>query len=154
MLVLFVASGFIYFSVICFYQFLFLRNLSSNNLGVDIIIRYLPSILIGAFGFVIKKGTFSREDKHEKHWLKLGELLNITDYEQLDNAKQEKLKKLHSIFGALYYLRTISAQGNHNSPQQPPPQQPKQQQQQPHKQWPQQQPTSQTVTVRKNSGVI
>ena len=64
-----------YVSVICFYQFLFLRNLSSNNLGVDIIIKYLPNIAIGAFEFVIKKGTFAKEDKHEKYWLKLGELL-------------------------------------------------------------------------------
>ena len=96
--VLFIGSGFVYFSVIIFYQFLFLRNLSSNNLGVDIIIKYLPSIAIGAFGFVIRKGTFSKEDKHEKYWLKLGELLNIKDHEQLDNAKQEKLKTLQSIF--------------------------------------------------------
>ena len=97
-IVLFIGSGFVYFSVIIFYQFLFLRNLSSNNLGVDIIIKYLPSIAIGAFGFIIRKGTFSKEDKQEKYWLKLGELLNIKDHEQLDNAKQEKLKTLQSIF--------------------------------------------------------
>ena len=90
-IILFIGSGFVYFSVIMFYQFLFLRNLSSNNLGVDIIIKYLPSIAIGAFGFVIRKGTPSKEDKHEKYWLKLGELLNITDHGKLDNAKQEKL---------------------------------------------------------------
>ena len=97
---LFIGSGFVYFSVIIFYQFLFLRNLSSNNLGIDIIIKYLPSIAIGAFGFIIRKGTFSKEDKQEKYWLKLGELLNTTDddHKKTDKAKHQKIAKLKTAF--------------------------------------------------------
>ena len=68
--------GFVYLSVMWFYQFLFLRNLS-NNLAFDIIIKYIPSVGIAAFGYLIRKGTFSnekKEDKNEKLWQKLGEL--------------------------------------------------------------------------------
>ena len=107
-ILLLIASGFIYFSVICFYQFLFLRNLSSNNLGVDIIIKYLPSIAIGAFGFGIKT-TFSKKDKYEKMWLKLGELLNSTGNKTM--TKQKKITKLLEIFHIKNYQ---NPQVNHN----------------------------------------
>ena len=111
-ILLLIASGFIYFSVICFYQFLFLRNLSSNNLGVDIIIKYLPSIAIGAFGFGIKT-TFSKKDKYEKMWLKLGELLNSTGNHKT-MTKQKKITKLLEIFHITKYQ---NLQVNHNNEQ-------------------------------------
>ena len=101
---LLIASGFIYFSVICFYQFLFLRNLSSNNPGVDIIIKYLPSIAIGAFGFGIK-ATFSKKGKYEKMWLKLGELLS----NNLTMTREEQIAKLQQIF------RIQNPQDNHGN---------------------------------------
>ena len=110
-MVLFIASGCVYVSVICFYQFLFLRNLSSNNLGVDIIIRYIPSIAIGAFGFFIKRGTFSKEDKHEKYWLKLGELL-IDHKKTRDKAKREKIAALKKIFKIADEQSPQDSQGN------------------------------------------
>ena len=93
----------VYLSVMLFYEFLFLRNLS-NNLAFDIIIKYIPSVGIAAFGYLIRKGTFSKEDKNEKLWRKLGELLNIPE-DQLntldDDAKKQEIAKLRSIFGQL-----------------------------------------------------
>ena len=83
-----------------FYQFLFLRNLS-NNLTFDIIIKYVPSVGIAAFGYLIQKGTFSqKEDKNEKLWLKLGELLNTTDdgHKETDITKHQKIAKLKRAF--------------------------------------------------------
>ena len=98
-----IGLGFVYVSVMWFYQFLFLRNLS-NNLAFDIIIKYVPSVGIAAFGYLIQKGTFSKakkEDKNEKLWLKLEELLNISDDDlnTLDKAKKEKIVKLRNLCG-------------------------------------------------------
>ena len=56
---MFIGLGFVYISVMWFYQFLFLRNLN-NNLAFDIIIKYVPSVGIAAFGYLIQKGTFSK----------------------------------------------------------------------------------------------
>ena len=83
----------------------FLRNLS-NNLAFDIIIKYVPSVGIAAFGYLIKKGTFSKtkkEDKNEKLWLKLGELLNIPEDQlnTIDEPKKQEIARLRSIFGQL-----------------------------------------------------
>ena len=98
-----IGLGIVYISVMWFYQFLFLRNLN-NNLAFDIIIKYVPSVGIAAFGYLIQKGTFSKtkkEDKNEKLWLKLGELLNISDDDlnELDKAKKEKIMKLRNLCG-------------------------------------------------------
>ena len=98
-----IGLGIVYISVMWFYQFLFLRNLN-NNLAFDIIIKYVPSVGIAAFGYLIQKGTFSKtkkEDKNEKLWLKLGELLNISDdhLNTLDEAKKEKIMKLRNLCG-------------------------------------------------------
>ena len=98
-----IGLGFVYVSVMWFYQFLFLRNLS-NNLAFDIIIKYVPSVGIAAFGYLIQKGTFSKtkkEDKNEKLWLKLGELLNIPkdQLNTIDEPKKQEIAKLRSIFG-------------------------------------------------------
>ena len=93
-----IVLGFVYLSVMWFYQFLFLRNLS-NNLAFDIIIKYIPSVGIAAFGYLIRKGTFSnekKEDKNEKLWQKLGEL------------KQE-IVQLRNIFG-----QPLANHGQHN----------------------------------------
>ena len=92
--------GFVYVSVMWFYQFLFLRNLS-NNLAFDIIIKYIPSIGIAAFGYLIQKGIFKKRDKNEELWLKLGELLNISDddLKTLDKPKKEKIEKLMNLCG-------------------------------------------------------
>ena len=100
-LLMFIGLGFVYVSVMWFYQFLFLRNLS-NNLAFDIIIKYVPSAGIAAFGYLIQKGTFSKtkkEDKNGKLWLKLGELLNISDDDlnKLDKAKKEKIVQLRNL---------------------------------------------------------
>ena len=46
----------VYFTFIWFYQFILLRSVSSN-VAVDIILKYLPSAVIGLFGFFISKGT-------------------------------------------------------------------------------------------------
>ena len=102
---MFFLGGVVYLSVMCFYQFLFLRNLS-NNLAFDIIIKYIPSVGIAAFGYLIRKGAFSnekKEDKYEKLWRKLGELLNIPkkQLDTLDDAKKQEISKLRSIFGQL-----------------------------------------------------
>lgn len=85
----------VYVSIIWFYQFLFLRNLTNNNFAFDIMINYVPSVGIAALGYLMQKGTFSKikkEDKNEKLWLKLGELLNISDdhLNTLDEAKRKK----------------------------------------------------------------
>ena len=98
-----IGLGIVYISVMWFYQFLFLRNLN-NNLAFDIIIKYVPSVGIAAFGYLIQKGTFSKtkkEDENEKLWLKLGELLNISDDDlnELDKAKKEKIMKLRNLCG-------------------------------------------------------
>ena len=98
---MFVGLGIVYVSVMWFYQVLFLRNLN-NNLAFDIIIKYVPSAGIAAFGYLIQKGTFSKtkkEDKNEKLWLKLGELLNISDDDlnELDKAKKEKIVQLRNL---------------------------------------------------------
>ena len=101
---MFIGLGFVYISVMWFFQLLFLRNFN-NNLAFDIIIKYVPSVGIAAFGYLIQKGTFSntkKEDKNEKLWLKLGELLNIPG-DQLntldDDTKKQEIAKLRSIFG-------------------------------------------------------
>ena len=60
-----IGLGFVYVSVMWFYQFLFLRNLS-NNLAFDIIIKYVPSVGIAAFGYLIQKGTFSKTKRKTK----------------------------------------------------------------------------------------
>ena len=101
---MFIGLGFVYISVMWFYQFLFLRNLN-NNLAFDIIIKYVPSVGIAAFGYLIQKGTFSKakkEDKNEKLWLKLGELLNIPEDQMNtldDDVKKQEIAKLRIIFG-------------------------------------------------------
>lgn len=46
----------VYFTFIWFYQFILLRSVSSN-VAVDIILKYIPSAVIGLFGFFISKGT-------------------------------------------------------------------------------------------------
>ena len=95
-----IVLGFVYLSVMWFYQFLFLRNLS-NNLAFDIIIKYIPSVGIAAFGYLIRKGNEKKEDKNEKLWRKLGELLNIPENELDtldDDAKKQEIMKLRNIF--------------------------------------------------------
>ena len=91
---MFIGLGIAYISVMWFYQFLFLRNFN-NNLTFDIIIKYVPSVGITAFGYLIQKRTFSKakKEKNEKLWLKLGELLNIPgdQLNTLDDAKKQEI---------------------------------------------------------------
>ena len=86
--------GIVYIIVMWFYQFVFLRNLN-NNLALDIIIQYVPSIGIAAVGSLIQIWKSKKEDKNEKLWLKLGEPFNILgDYlNLLVVAKKEKIAK-------------------------------------------------------------
>ena len=99
-----IGLGSVYISVMWFYQFLFLRNLTNNNIAIDIIITYVPSVGIAVLGYLMQKGTFSeikKEDENEKLWLKLGELLSIAEDQlnTLDEVKKENIVKLRSICG-------------------------------------------------------
>ena len=62
---MFIGLGFVYVSVMWFYQFLFLRNFN-NNLAFDIIIKYVPSVGIAAFGYLIQKVTFLKQKSKTK----------------------------------------------------------------------------------------
>ena len=84
----------VYFPAIYFFQFLILRN--ANSGAFDILIKYIPSIAIGFFGIYIRKALLykdDKDDKHEKLWLKLGELLTTEEV----NKESKKAKHLESL---------------------------------------------------------
>ena len=93
----------VYVIFMWFYHVLFLRSLI-KNLAFDIFSKYIPSVVIAVFGYMslIQKGIFSKtkkEDRHEKLWLKLGELLSISDdrLNTFDEEKKEKIMKLRNL---------------------------------------------------------
>ena len=53
----------VYCTFIWFYQFILLRSVNSN-VAFDIILKYIPSVVIGLIGFFIRKETF--KDKKKK----------------------------------------------------------------------------------------
>ena len=61
--VMFIGLVGIYFAFIWFYQFILLRSVNSN-VALDIILKYIPSAVIGLFGFFINKGiSYEHQEK-------------------------------------------------------------------------------------------
>ena len=92
-----------YWCMMAFFQLFILRNLD-NNTAFSVMIKYVPTAVIGLFGFVIGKSTLfhnnNGNDDGEIFWMKLGELLSI-DEEQLhalDEGKREKIRNLKRAF--------------------------------------------------------
>ena len=96
----------VYFSLVWLYQFLILRNASSNE-AFDMIVKYIPSVAIAALGFLVSK-TNNQETvngKNARRWLKLGELLDMDMSEDdpqkengLDENKKNQIKCLQKVF--------------------------------------------------------
>ena len=96
----------IYFALIGLYQFLIVRN-ASSNVAFDMVIQYVPSIAIGALGFFVSK-TNNQEtmnSKNAKRWLQLGELLDTDTSKDdsnkkmdLDENKKNQIKCLQKVF--------------------------------------------------------
>ena len=63
-IMLFVLVG-VYFTFIWFYQFILLRS-ANKNVALDIILKYIPSVVIGLLGFLISKGTSYKHQKMVK----------------------------------------------------------------------------------------
>ena len=91
------ACAFVYFPAIYFFQFLILRN--ANNGAFDILIKYIPSIAIGFFGlFIRKKILRDKDEKDEKLWLKLGELLTTEEVDKKNKNDKIYLKSLRAAY--------------------------------------------------------
>ena len=95
----------VYFSLVWLYQFLILRN-ASSNVAFDMIIQYIPGVAIAALGFLVSK-TSDKETimngKNAKRWLKLGELLDMDDkdlkkVQVLDENKKKQIESLQKVF--------------------------------------------------------
>ena len=100
----------VYFSLVWLYQFLILRN-SSSNIAFDMIIQYVPTVAIAAFGFFVSQTNKQQtmNGKNAKRWLKLGELLD-TDLEDqdLDKNKKKQIRRLKEAFKITNMMHAIN----------------------------------------------
>ena len=93
----------VYLLLIGLYQFLILRN-DSSNVAFDMIIQYIPGVAIVALGFFVSKSTDQEtmNGKNAKKWLKLGEILNTDmskdEKNDLDENKRNQIKCLQKVF--------------------------------------------------------
>ena len=109
-LVILVALPITYICIIFFYQFVVARS-NTNDISLNGLSLYIPSVVIAVFGFVIKKGAFEQnttenEKKKEEHmliaqatvqakkiWTIVGHRLEENDRSELSQMKVGELAR-------------------------------------------------------------